>query len=319
MRGLIDFHVDTASEMYEQSQPLKNNILSVDIEKLQKSNSIAQFFAMFIDMKKEDSSFDYCNIIIDNFHKELEMNKDSISLATTFSDLINNDKISAFLTIEEGDAIEGNIDNLSFFKNKGVSLMTLLWNYENDLGFPNHNLKFQNNGLKTKGIEAVKEMNNLNMLIDVSHLSDAGFNDVIAYSSSPIIASHSNSREMTNHPRNLTNEMIKVLANKGGVMGMNFCYAFMRERSILNKFKKKTNLTSIKDIVRHISHIHKVGGIDVISIGSDFDGIVNPVEISDISEMHLLSSALSKEGFSSNDIDKIFYKNGLRIIEDVLK
>ena len=310
---MIDLHVDTPSELFYQRKELLENNLAVDIQKLQKGNSTAQFFAMYIDRKKTETPFKLTNQMIDYFLNEISKNSETISLCNTFED-ISSDKIGAFLTIEEGSAIEGNIDNISHFKNRGVSLMTLLWNYENELGFPNIKKDFMNEGLKRKGFEAIEEMNKLKMIIDVSHLSDGGFIDVINNSSSPIVASHSNSREITNHSRNLTDSMIKRLADNGGIMGINFANSFIRTKSIF----KQNNTTKIKDIIKHIKHIRKVGGVDIISLGSDFDGITNPVEIKDIGEMPKLREKLLKSKFTENEVDKIFFKNAERIIKDVL-
>ncbi|RUM75129.1 MAG: membrane dipeptidase, partial [Sulfurovum sp.] len=175
--------------------------------------------------------------------------------------------------------------------------------------------KYQKKGLKKKGFEAVEEMNHLGMLIDVSHLSDAGFEDVITHSKNPIIATHSNSRAMTNNPRNLSDKMLKKLADRGGVTGINFFNNFL----VKGELKDTLECSTIADMIRHIRHIREVAGVEVIGLGSDFDGIPNPVEIEDISQMNKLLDALALNGFSSDEIEKIFYKNSIRIIKDVLK
>jgi len=253
-----------------------------------------------------------------NFKNELALNKEHISLCQNYDDLRiakKENKIGAFLTIEEGEAIEGSIDKLRYFKEQGVSLITLTWNHENALGYPNFEWKYQQKGLKKKGFEAVEEMNHLGMLIDVSHLSDAGFEDVITHSKTPIIATHSNSRTMTNNPRNLSDKMLKKLADRGGVTGINFFNNFL----VKGELKETLERSTIADMIRHIRHIREVAGVEVIGLGSDFDGIPNPVEIEDISQMNKLRDALALNGFSSDEIEKIFYKNSIRIIKDVLK
>ncbi len=141
-------------------------------------------------------------------------------------------------------------------------------------------------------------MNRLGMLIDVSHLSDEGFYDVAKLSSKPFIASHSNSRTMKNHPRNLTDDMIKVLSESGGgVMGICF------ERDFLGNTEK----ARIEDMIRHIKHIKNIGGIEVIALGSDFDGSHPNCEINNIGEIEKLAFALSDNKFSEDEIDKIFF------------
>ena len=191
--NVIDLHCDTASLLLEGSEVLKKNQLKVDIERLQQGEVMAQFFAMYIDSKKVESSFEYCVSMLDNFKKELQINSNTISLCQNHNDLMlaqKEHKIAAFLTIEEGEAIEGDIDKLRYFKKQGISLMTLTWNHENALGYSNFEWQDQHKGLKKKGFEVVEAMNTLNMLIDVSHLSDAGFQDVITHSKAPIIATH---------------------------------------------------------------------------------------------------------------------------------
>jgi membrane dipeptidase len=256
--------------------------------------------------------------MLNNFKNELDINKDTVSLCRNYTELIEaqkEHKIAAFLTIEEGDALEGDLDKLRFFKQEGISLITLTWNYENDLGYPNFEWTQQHRGLKTKGIEVVEEMNHLGMLIDVSHLSDAGFEDVLAHSKQPIIATHSNARAITHHTRNLSDIQLKKLADAGGVAGLAFSVNFLVEK----EFMDASRLAKVDDMVRHMKHIQDVAGIEVLALGSDFDGIANPVEIEDASQMNKLSDRLLKNGFSVDEVEKIFYKNGLRIIKEVLK
>ncbi len=315
--NFIDLHADTATLIIEQKVKLKRNHLCIDIEKLQKGESIAQFFAMYIDSAKVDSSFDYCMMMLNRFKEELEENSNSIMLCCNYGDLMSakeQKKIGAFLTIEEGEAIEGDLDKLHLFKEQGISLITLTWNYENSLGYSNFEWRDQHKGLKPKGIEVVELMNELDMIIDVSHLSDAGFADVLQYSKKPFIASHSNARALANNPRNLSDNMLKELANVGGVIGINFFNNFL----VNGELKDKMEVAKIEDMVRHIKHIRNVAGVEVIGLGSDFDGIPNPVEIEDSSQMGKLSNALLKQGFSYNEVEKIFYKNTERIIRDVL-
>jgi membrane dipeptidase len=315
--NFIDLHCDTASLLLESNEVLKKNKLKVDIEKLQKGEALAQFFAMYIDSKKVDSSYEYCKKMVENFKQELLVNSDDILLCQNYNELMlakKEGKIGAFLTIEEGEAIEGDLDKLRYFKEQGISLITLTWNYENALGYSNFEWRDQKRGLKKKGFEVIEEMNALNMLIDVSHLSDAGFEDVITHSTSPIVATHSNSRVMTDNPRNLSDKMLKTLADKGGITGINFFNNFLVE----GELKDRLQLSTLDEMLRHIKHIRDVAGIEILGLGSDFDGIPNLVEIEDCSQMYKLSEKLLLNGFSYDDVEKIFYKNSLRVIKDVL-
>lgn len=314
----VDLHCDTAMHILEFDKKLSKNDICVDIQKLKNGNAKAQFFAMFIEKDMVDNSYNHCKKMLEKFKLELAHNCNDISLCKNYSDLEKANiegKIGAFLTIEEGDAIEGSIEKLCEFKKEGISLITLTWNFENHLGYPNVDFKFKDKGLKEKGIEVVEKMNEIGMIVDVSHLSDAGFYDCIKYSKKPIIASHSNSRINSPHPRNLTDDMLKKLSQNGGITGINFCSAFL-----INKMDVlDSEMAKIDDMVRHIKHMKNVGGMDVIALGSDFDGIGNEVEIANASQMMKLADALTREGFSIGEIEKIFSQNAIRVIKEVLK
>ncbi len=309
----IDLHCDTIDKLIaqERDNKLRCNFHSVDIEKLKKADCLAQTFALYVDTREQKQPYNHCMKMANKFHEEIKLNNDIISLATNYDEIIQNSrnsKISALLSIEEGAVLEGNINNLQKFYNLGVKMMTLTWNHENEIGYPHTKPQYKEKGLKKFGVEVVNKMNELGMIVDVSHLSDGGFYDVSKISKKPFIATHSNSRTITNHSRNLTDEMIKILANCGGVTGINFCSAFIGD----------TPMTMIKDMVSHIKHIKNIGGIDVIALGSDFDGIECKVEINDASEMGKLAIQLEKEGFTNEEIEKIYYKNALRVIKDVM-
>ncbi len=309
----IDFHCDTILQLMVDRKDLhlNSNRFCVDIEKLRHSQSLAQFFALYIDYQGEKDPLETCLEMTDKFFEELGENQKEIGLARNYSQLIENDKqgkISAFLTIEEGGALKGELYHLRNFYRLGVRLITLTWNYPNEIGYPNCKPEFSGLGLTSFGEEVVVEMNRLGMLIDVSHLSDQGFYDVARLSKKPFIASHSNARAITNHSRNLTDEMIRTLAEQGGVMGINF------EKEFLGNSEQ----SKVEDMVRHIQHIRNVGGIDVIAIGSDFDGTSPGLEIENIGQMDKLVTGLKKNKFSGEEVEKICYKNGLRIIQEVL-
>lgn len=223
------------------------------------------------------------------FHEEMKKNSDEIVLATNYEEIMKNQsegKLTALLSIEEGAVLEGKLENLKKFYDLGVRMMTISWNHVNELSFPHNKVEYREKGLTDFGREVVHKMNELGMLVDVSHISDGGFYEIAKISSKPIIATHSNSRAMMNHSRNLTDDMIKVLANKGGVTGINFFHLFLSDKSE----------SKLEDMVRHIKHIVNVGGIDVVSLGSDFDGIDSKVEIEDISQMGKLYEPLKKKG-----------------------
>lgn len=309
---LIDMHCDTFFLCIDTKGEVRlgRNNLCIDIQKLKKANSLAQFFAMYVDMEKYNEPLNRCLDMIDNFYSEIEENNTNIAFAGSMKDLKRNraaGKISAFLTVEEGGVIEGKLQNLRNLYRLGVRLVTLTWNYPNCIGYPNFEWVHKDKGLTSFGEEVVAEMNRLGMLIDVAHLSDKGFYDVARLSKDPFAASHSNARAITDNPRNLTDDMLKVLAEKGGVAGINFEPTFLGDDG------------SVEAMVKHVKHMRNTAGIEVIAIGTDFDGTSHQTAIKDMGEIGILFDELKKEGFSGSDIDKIMYKNVERVIREVLR
>lgn len=304
---IFDLHCDTILRVCEDDSQLRKNDYHIDAFKLKEADALGQFFAMFVDLKAFPNAYDTCNEMIDRFEKEVGLCEDMIKPGTTLEDIEKNKGsfVTGIVTIEEGGVLEGKLKNLDHFYNRGVRSITLTWNYENEIGYPNCRPEFREKGLKPFGLEVVKRMNALGMLIDVSHLSDEGFWDCIKHSSEPIIASHSNARALCNHSRNLTDEMILALRDKGGIMGMNFCANFLGDSEI----------SRISDIVKHVRYIYDLAGIDVIAMGTDFDGIGCELEVSDMSKMHMLREALKENGFTEEELDKIFYQNALRVFK----
>jgi membrane dipeptidase len=308
----IDLHCDTAGRIFYENLDLNNKLCKVNIENLKKGGSLAQVFAFFVDQELNNDSYDEFLKLYNNFMKEINRNSKDIEIVRNTRELKMAEKahkIGAFLSIEEGEVIKGSIANLKKVYEMGIRILTVTWNYKNQLGYPNVEYIHKNKGLTKKGMEIIEECEYLGIIPDVSHLSDAGFYDLIKVCKKPFIASHSNARTITNHPRNLDDDMIRLLAKKGGIMGINFCAHFLGNESI----------SSIEEMLFHMKHIRKVGGIDVLAIGSDFDGIKNEVEIKDISELDKLYSALKNNGFNELEIEKIFYKNVIRVFDETLR
>ena len=244
-----------------------------------------------------------------NFIRELKENDDSIEIVRNLNELevVNNKgKIGAFLSIEEGEVLEGKVERVKELYDMGIRFITLTWNFKNSIGYPNTGYKYKDYGLTEKGKEIVLEMERQGIIPDCSHLSDGGFYDLVDICKKPFVATHSNARAITNHSRNLTDEMIVKLSNKGGVMGLNFCASFLG----------KEKVPSINSMLAHLKHIKNVGGIDVLALGTDYDGIENEVEIKNIGEIGILRDALNKEGFTNSEIDKIFYGNVKRVLKE---
>ena len=215
--------------------------------------------------------------------------------------------ISALLTVEDGIGIGGRMERLDEMYRDGVRMLALTWNFENCIGFPNSDEPERHQkGLKPFGFEIINRMNSLGMIIDVSHLSEGGFWDVVRTSRKPFVASHSCARSLRNHQRNLTDDQLKAIADCGGMVGINFCSAFLSE-DLRN--------TYAKDIVRHILHFYNTAGIDAIGWGSDFDGIESCLDFKDYTGMPVLLDLLS-EHFSDDQLDKINFGNFLRVFRE---
>ncbi|HWR38034.1 MAG TPA: dipeptidase [Patescibacteria group bacterium] len=312
--NLVDLHCDTILQLMDQDSgaELRRNHFHVDLEKMRRADSLAQVFALFVNLEKTANPWERYQQMADCFYRELDKNQDEISFAGSYEEIIHNQrqgKMSALLAIEEGGVLQGSMEKLHQVYERGVRLLTLTWNYPNEIGFPNCRTECQRQGLTSFGHDAVAEMNRLGMIIDVSHLSDQGFYDVAHGSSRPFVASHSNARTVWDHTRNLNDDMLRLLAEKGGVTGLNFCAGFLGSAS----------LSRVEDMVRHLWHIRNVGGMDVLAIGTDFDGIEPKLEINDMGEMDKLVTALQRQGFSTTETEKIFSGNALRVLRDVLR
>ncbi|MEI9811665.1 MAG: dipeptidase [Acidobacteriota bacterium] len=273
--------------------------------------------------------------------------------------LARDGKIAALIGIEGGHAIEDDLGLLRQYYNLGVRYLTLTHtntnNWADSAGDITRTDVKHHGGLTDFGKQVVREMNRLGMMVDISHTADATFEDALAASSAPIIASHSSCRALTNHPRNLTDDMIKRLAAKGGVVQVNFNCSFVSDKfraaqateeprlearfkevaAGKNAVKKMTdgeidgtyqrlrlemNLTraTLADVVDHIDHVRKIAGIDAIGIGSDFNGITcSPTGLDDVSKFPNLTRALLERGYTEADIRKIYGGNLLRVMRAV--
>ena len=330
MFNFIDMHCDTIFKLYnDNSISLSKSNLMIDIAKLKKSEYMLQCFAMFVPLypRKNEVNycpFDECKKMIDIYYTELKKNEKDIAPVFNFKDIeknIKQNKISSLLTIEEGGVLQGKLENLDFFYNLGVRMITLTWNYKNEIASPNYNMleitdtlplvPNTQEGLTDFGISLVKKMNDLGIVIDCSHLGDKGFYDVIKYSKKPIVCSHSCSRSLARSLRNMTDDMLLKLKENGGVVGINFCHDFIKDDK---------SVATIKDIVNHVNYIKNLIGIDYIGFGSDFDGISNDdLELKDASKMPLLIKELKTQGYSEIEIDKITHLNVLRVLKANLK
>ena len=325
----IDLHCDTLGRITprpgsDTPQDLRSNSsCQVDAERLHASGCAAQFFAMFMSIQHEKDTLRRCLEMTDVFRGELEKCSDILAFAGNADDLDRNlaaGKTSAFLTIEDSGIIYGDIALLRVLYRLGVRLITLTWNYDHAVGSPNISPESTAKGLTENGIEFVRECNRLGVLVDVSHLSDAGFWDVVKYSEKPFVASHSDARAVASHTRNLTDDMIRALAEKGGVSGLNYCGGFVRPRGGDMYAPFESEKCTLDDLAAHAAHMAKVGGVGCVALGSDFDGIGSwPDGLDAADKVPLVADALKRAGFSESDVDAIMFSNALRVIREAMK
>lgn len=355
----IDMHCDTLSEIAGKKRAdkntqenLRNNHLSVDIERLKRSGSTAQFFACYVnaadygnqpqgerteDKAGWDAAYQAVLGMTELAHVEAGKSGDfrirDFWIAEKAADIAEaagrNRKESGtsctagILTAEEGGILGGDITRLEELYERGIRLITLTWNYENCIGYPNSRDKeVMQKGLKAFGFQVVEEMNELGMLIDVSHLSDGGFWDCISHSRVPIVASHSNARSLCAHPRNLSDEMLRALGEKGGVAGLNFYSEFLRKRRGIRADSQMNagSRASVEDIADHAVWMIRKAGEDAVAFGTDFDGFEPaslPECIHGVEDMEKIWDAMRKKGITPRQLDKIAYGNVMRMIREV--
>ena len=327
-----DMHCDTLAELRYAQQAGKpksflHNDLMMDLERMKQGDYLLQCMACFVHLEpeREKSPLLACLEEIDIFYRLLEQYPDDLMQVRTAADiqtLLTSGKRGMMLTVEEGGACLDSLGALRDLYRLGVRMMTLTWNHENELASPNvvpgngpiwPCMPNTETGLKEKGFEFLAEMERLHIIADVSHLSDKGFWDIAEHSTRPFAASHSNCRALAPHCRNLTDEMIRVMAEKGGLVGLNYCAGFLDDQPSPDLCRSTTAL-----MAKHAAHFKQVGGIEIIGLGSDFDGIGGKLEMDDCSKLPLLAEALRKEGFTEDEVEAIFFRNAQRFFENNL-
>jgi membrane dipeptidase len=315
---IIDLHCDTLSKLVKAPKDitLADNPFDVDIHGLKRAGIVIQFFACYVDgmaYPSWDEAYLAVLQMLDRLDAEQSTDlRQALSYGEIVENIANN-RISAVASVEEGGILDGDISRISQLYTKGIRLITLTWNLENCIGYPHSwNGYEMSNGLKPFGFQVIEEMNQAGMLIDVSHLSEGGFWDCINHSKVPICASHSNARALCDHPRNLTDDMLMALAEKGGVTGLNFVPDFLNPDTI----------AVCIDIALHAKHMIQVAGEDIVAFGADLDGFSNQKRenwVSKVSDINLILPSFKKVGRTERQIDKICFENANRVIKEVLR
>ncbi|MGD1102398.1 MAG: dipeptidase [Terriglobia bacterium] len=356
---IIDTHADTPQAMLEEGYDLANptSPYMISIPKMRSGHLGAEFFSIWVDVTWPKQNLIHRALdLIDVTDQQVARHSDVLGLATTADDierLHREGKIAVLMGVEGGHQIEGDLHVLDIFYRLGVRYMTLTHTKNDELGDSSGD-KPGWKGLSPLGRQAIERMNQLGMMVDISHVSDNTFYDALAVSKAPLIASHSSCRALCSAPRNMTDDMIRALAKNGGVMDINFYSGFLSQAyhdgygkiekqvddelaaararyakegkrlSYLEEVRIEQRLTkglpvpSYTAIADHIDHAVKVGGIDHVGLGSDFDGVDSvPRGMEDVSKIPALVRELARRGYSEEDLEKILGGNVLRVMRQV--
>ncbi len=313
---ICDCHCDTLTELYNKNASLYENEQHFDIKRQIALGGGLQFCAIYVptEVFRYQGGLRYTLCLLDKYNQEIKkLHENGIDVlqVRTAEDAGNvlKHKAATLLAIEEGGAIDGSLEALRCLYELGVRAMTLTWSNRNDIA-DGINEEATGSGLTLFGKQVVAEMNRLGMLVDVSHISTAGFWSVIETSTKPIIATHSNAKSLCSHPRNLNDEQIKALAQNGGLAGITFAGQFLEE---------DWRNACIESVHKHIDYmLNLIGNDDHIGFGSDFDGISHPpYNIQGVQDYKPLIEYLSKY-YSDETINKITNQNVINLLQKVL-
>jgi membrane dipeptidase len=363
---VVDTHADTPQRFLDENYDIGStdpkDTGHISLDKAKAGNLGAEFFSIWVEPEINQGHYARHTLdLIDSVYEQAARHPDRMMMAFSVEDIERahrEHKLAALLGIEGGHSIENDIRLLRDFYRLGVRYMTLSWSNTNEFadssGDINDPKTAHHNGLTDGGKEIVTEMNRLGMLVDISHVADKTFYDVMAVSKAPVIASHSSARALTNHPRNMTDDMLRAIAKNGGVVQINFFNAFIDEGyrkaseaqakdrndavkasaerlkasgktltyldndRIEREWAAKIPRPPLSALIDHIDHVAKVAGIDHVGLGSDFDGVSGamPQGIDSAADLPKITQALLDRGYSAADIRKILGGNVLRVFRE---
>ncbi|OFV89072.1 MAG: hypothetical protein A3D93_00200 [Acidobacteria bacterium RIFCSPHIGHO2_12_FULL_67_30] len=354
---VVDTHIDTPQRFLDEDFDLtpRDPKGHIDLPRMKEGGLDAGFMSIYVDMRRHQGleATRRALQLIDSVNQQVARHPDQLVLATTAADVRRahkQKKIALLMGMEGGTPIADDLRLLRLFYQLGVRYMTLTHGLANNWADSSTD-EPKHNGLTDFGKEVVREMNRLGMLVDISHVSDKAFYDALEISQAPMIASHSSCRALCKHPRNMTDEMIKALAAKGGVIQINYHIGFLdqtyadayekiapelraRMRALAEQYKDDDHALSearealFKDyqaqlpkvswerVVEHVDHAVRLVGPDHVGLGSDFDGATMPEGLNDVSYLPRLTQALLDRGYREKDIKKILGGNTLRVLEE---
>jgi membrane dipeptidase len=355
----VDGHADTPQFLLDLGTDLTQaGEQMVDLPKAREGGLGAEFFSIWVDPTNNDRRFLQRALdLVDAVRMQVELHPRELRLALTAADVAaarKSGQLAVLMGLEGAHPLGGDLRQLRVMYRLGVRYMTLTWSVTNELGDSSGDLNrpeiAHHDGLSPLGRQAVAEMNRLGMLVDISHVSDKTFFDTVAVARAPLIASHSSCRALTNHPRNLTDEMLRAVAKNGGVVMVNFFSGFVDEdfrkalealqpeedkaiAAVNEKYKDdpagrtkawfaaereiaaRIPRPPLKSLIDHLEHVARVAGVDHAGLGSDFDGISSlPQGIESAADLPKLAAELRKRGFTQAEVAKIFSGNILRVM-----
>jgi len=363
---IIDTHADTAGRFVDENFDLAQDAGHgyLDFNKIKAGNLGAEFFSIWVEPTAHKGQEARRALdMIDSVYEQARRHPDRMMMAFSTQDILvahRQGKLAALMGVEGGHAIQGDMGILRDYYRLGVRYMTLTWSNTNDLGDSSGDIDDKNvqhhDGLTDFGRQVVREMNDLGMMVDISHVADQTFYQTLATTRAPVIASHSSSRALTNVPRNMTDDMLLALARNGGVAQVNFYCAFVSQKyvdrakqlkdqrdpdyeKVQSLFLKeqtpgvrqqletakaalvtKLPRPPLSDLIDHIDHMVKVAGIDHVGLGSDFDGIYcSPEGLDSAADLPKITKALYERGYTAGDIQKILGGNLMRVFSEVEK
>jgi membrane dipeptidase len=361
---VVDTHADTPGRFVDENFDLSQDAGTgyMDFQKIKAGNLGAEFFSIWVE-PEANKGYEAKRALdmIDSVYEQARRHPDKMMMAFSTQDILvahRQHKLAALLGVEGGHAIEGDIRILRDYYRLGVRYMTLTWSNTNELGDSSGDLNDKkvehHNGITDFGRQVVREMNRLGMMVDISHVADRTFYQALVASRAPVIASHSSSREITNVPRNMTDDMLIALARNGGVAQVNFYCGFVSQKYVDREKQLKeehdpdyekvqslylkaqspevkkeldeanARLTAklprppLSDLIDHIDHMVKVAGVGHVGLGSDFDGIhCSPQGIDSAADLPKITQALYDRGYKAADLDKILGGNLMRVFGEV--
>lgn len=307
MSALFDLHCDTLTRncyppYEEETETLDNPAFHLALSKVPAGTKWVQCFAVFVpDDRRGDGAIAFFDHAAASFYRQAETHQDRMSACRSFAEMeaaVNAGKTAGLLTVEGGAALAGKLERVRTLHDAGVRMMTLTWNGPNELA-SGHDTR---SGFSAFGREAVAEMERLGMIVDVSHLNDRGFEELLSFAQKPFAASHSNARAVCGHRRNLPDEFIREIVRREGLIGLTYCRPFLSD----------DNRGSLDDLYRHVCHFLELGAEKCIALGSDYDGAGIHEDLDSVEKSLRIGDYLTAHGISREIADGICFENAWR-------